>query len=223
MDRKTRQGEKPRNETERGAIVIEATLTLSFFMFAMFTLLSVVQIAYAQSRMSVALTSATKSITEYAHIYFATGMDEAFGGSGGKSSELFGEVGSFLEKIGGELGPISEELSQFVIGAGQSVSATSITDILKNLIGEGLVLGLMDSNLGDGSPGSAETFKKKYHIKNINMLESQVLESGNQVFFRIEYDIEVVKLLNVDYTFKMSTWAYADAWSGVGASSSGGS
>ena len=225
MDQKMRQDAIPWKETERGAIIIEATLSLSFFMFAMFTLLSVVQIAYAQSRMSVALTSATKSITDYAHVYFATEMDKAFSGTGGESSKLFGQVGEFLENVGGELGPISEELSQFVIGAGQSMSATSVTDILKNLAGEGLVLGLMNSNLGDGSPGSAEAFKKKYHIKNISLLESKVLEDGNQIFFRVEYDIEVIKLLNVDYTFKMSTWAYADAWSGVGvsAASSGGS
>lgn len=202
-------------EGERGAIIMEATLSLSFFMFAMFTLLSVIQISYAQSRMSVALTSATKSIAEYAHIYYATALNEAFEGTGGKSSELFGYLGSFLEDVGGELGPISGELEQFVVGAGQAASATSITDIVKNLAGEGLVVGLMNNNLGDGGEKSAERFKQKYHIKDLSLLESKVLEDGNHIFFRVKYRIEVIKLLNIDYSFDMSTWAYTDAWSGA--------
>lgn len=76
---------------ENGAIIIEATLTLSFFMFAMITLLSVIQIAYAQSRMSVALCSATKSIAEYAHIYFATGMDEVLPVRGKELRPVWGD------------------------------------------------------------------------------------------------------------------------------------
>lgn len=202
-------------EGERGAIIMEATLSLPFFMFAMFTLLSVIQIAYAQSRMSVALTGATKSIAEYAHIYYATGLNNVLSGSGGKSSELFGYLGGFLEEVGGELGPISEELEQFVVGAGQAASSTSIADIVKNLAGEGLVLGLMDNNLGDGGENSAERFKRKYHIKDMDLLESRVLEDGNHIYFRVKYRIEVVKLLNIDYSFDMSTWAYTDAWSGA--------
>lgn len=216
MEKTIDRGERTAGENERGAIIVEATISLTAFMFAMFTLLSVIQIAYAQSRMSVALSSATKTIAEYAHVYYATGMDEAFSGTGGKSSELFGQVGGFMEEMGGELGPVSEELAQFLTDAGQATSNTSITDILKNLAGEGLVLGLTNSNLGDGSPGSAERFKQRYHIKDIDLLESQVLPDGkNHIYFRLKYRIEVVKLLNMDFSFNMSTWAYADAWSGV--------
>lgn len=201
--------------SEHGAILIEATLTLSFFMFAIFTLLTLIQIAYAQSRMSVALSSATKSIAEYAHIYYATGMDQAFPGSGGKSSELFGEVGDFLEKVGGELGPISEELGGFMSGAGQAAQNTSIADLLKDAVGSSLVVGLMDTNLGDGSEGSAKAFKKHYRIEGVSLLESKVMENGSDsIFFRVKYKIRVIKLLNIDYSFNMSTWAYTDAWVG---------
>lgn len=216
MVRRVKRAAETGGGGELGAIIMEATLTLSFFMFAMFTLLSVIQMAYAQSRMSVALTSATKSIAEYAHVYFATGLDESFKGSGGKSSELFGQLGSFLQDVGGELGPISEELEQFVTGAGQAAAETSVTDILKNLAGEGLVVGLMNKNLGDGGKNSAERFMRKYHIKDVSLLESSVLEDEtNHIYFRVKYQIEAVKLLNVDFSFNMSTWAYADAWSGA--------
>lgn len=206
---------------EHGAIIIEATLTLSFFMFAIFTLLSVIQVAYAQSRMSVALCSATKSIAEYAHIYYATGMDQALSGTGGKSSDLFGEIGDFLETVGGELGPISEELSNFMSGAGRAAGETSITTLLKNEVGSELVVGLMDTNLGDGSEGSAKAFKKHYRIEDVNLLESRVLENGSgNIYFRVKYKIKVIKLLNIDYAFNMSSWAYTDAWGDTGSTGS---
>lgn len=215
MAHRGKQIAKADGERERGAVIIEASLSLTFFMFTMFTLLSVIQIAYAQSRMSVALTSATKSIAEYAHVFYAVELDKAFEGTGGESSELFGHLGSFLEEVGGELGPMSEELEQFVVGAGQAAENTSVTDIVKNLAGEGLVLGLMNNNLGDGGENSAERFKRKYHIKDVDLLESRVLEDGNHIFFRVKYKIEVVKLLDLDFSFNMSTWAYTDAWSGA--------
>lgn len=206
---------------EHGAIIIEGTLTLSFFMFAIFTLLSLIQISYAQSRMSVALCSATKSIAEYAHIYFATGMDKALSGTGGKSSDLFGEIGDFLETVGGELGPISEELSNFMTGAGRAAGETSIAALLKNEVGSELVVGLMDTNLGDGSEGSAKAFKKHYRIEDVNLLESRVLENGSgNIYFRVKYKIKVIKLLNIDYAFNMSSWAYTDAWGDTGSTGS---
>ena len=60
-----------------GALYIEATLSLSFFMFAMFTLLSVIQISYTQARMAAALDSAAKEIAEYTHICLLYTSDAA--------------------------------------------------------------------------------------------------------------------------------------------------
>ena len=53
---------------QRGAVIVEATLVLPFFMFAMYTLLSVIQITYTQARIAVALDSATKQAAESMHI-----------------------------------------------------------------------------------------------------------------------------------------------------------
>ena len=199
---------------EHGAVVVEATISLSVFMFAMFTLLSLIQIAYAQSRVSVAMCCATKEIAEYSHVYFLSGLDKTLSGTGGKSSEVFGDVGDFLKEIGGDVGSLDEEMGQFISDAGGATASTSITAIVKNLAGSGIVSKLMEANLGDGTPEGAERFKKRYRIENMNMLESDVFSQKNRIAFRVRYDIRVVKLLNIDYCFHMSTWAYADAWSG---------
>ena len=199
---------------ERGAVIVEATISLSVFMFAMFTLLSLIQIAYAQSRMSVALCCATKELAEYSHVYFLSGLDETFSGTGGKSSEVFTEIGEFLQELGGDLGSLNEELGQFFSNGGAATANTSITALVKNMAGSGIALKLMEANLGDGTSEGAKRFLKRYRIEHINMRESDVFSQGNRLAFRVRYDIRVVRLLNIDYSFHLSTWAYADAWSG---------
>lgn len=42
-----------RKENERGAIVVEATLSLTAFVFAIFTILTLVNVYYIQAKMSV--------------------------------------------------------------------------------------------------------------------------------------------------------------------------
>ena len=61
---------KNRGERQRGAIVIEATLSLTAFVFLMFTILSIVDICYVQSKIGVALDSAAKEISQYMYLYY---------------------------------------------------------------------------------------------------------------------------------------------------------
>ncbi len=201
---------------QNGAIIVEATISLSIFMFVMFTMLSVIQIAYTQSRMSVALTCATKEMAEYAHIYYATSTDKALSGTGGKSSEIFGEVGEFLQTIGSQLGSIDSELGQYVSDGGGALSATSITNLATNGIGQALATQLMEKNLVADDIDSAEAFFARNHISDLDLSESKFLENGSpEIFMRAKYKIKVVELLDIDFSFQMSSWAYARAWDGV--------
>lgn len=61
---------------ERGAIVVEATISLSVFIFTMFTILSVVDICYIQSKIGMALDSATKELAQYSYLYYKLGADK---------------------------------------------------------------------------------------------------------------------------------------------------
>lgn len=200
---------------QKGAIIVEATISLSIFMFVMFTMLSIIQIAYTQSRMSVALSCATKEMAEYAHVYYATSMNTSFQGRGGKSSATFEEVGEFLQSVGGELGSIDSELGQYVTDGGTSLSATSITNLATNGIGQVLATQLMKKNLVADKSDSADAFMARNHVSNLDLAESRFLENADpSIFMRAKYDIQVIKLLDIDFTFHMSTWAYARAWDG---------
>lgn len=65
-----------RKDNERGAIVVEATISLTAFVFAIFTILSIVNIYYIQAKMSVALNSAAKEISQYSYLYYKLNVDE---------------------------------------------------------------------------------------------------------------------------------------------------
>lgn len=67
---------------EQGAIVVEATLSLSAFMFFIVVVLSIVNICYAQSKIGVAVNSTAKEISEYSYLYELTGLR-------GKQAELY--------------------------------------------------------------------------------------------------------------------------------------
>lgn len=200
-------------------MIAEATLALPFFMFAIYTLLTIVQIAYTQARMTVALDSATKQLAEYTHIYFVAGMDEVATGKGGMSSNVANEVASFLQQLGEGLGNISEELGQFVDGAGKALQGDSLTALIQDGIGEVVAKQMMENNLRDGTEDSAEEFYRRNRVENVNMFGSKFLEagegsSGKDIFMRVNYDICVIQLLKLKYTFHLSHCAYAQAWAG---------
>lgn len=213
--KQNRKERKRKPNTEKGAVIIEACISLPVFMFVMLTMYSIIQIAYVQARMTVAVDCAAKELAEYAHVYYATGLNKATSGSGGASSEVANQVSTFLTTIGGSLGSINSELGQFVTDAGNAMSGDSLADLGKYAVGKVLGEQMMKKNMTSGSVDTAEAFMKRNHIKNFNMNGSNFLETASKkVFLRANYDIEVIKLLNIDFTFHLSSCAYTEAWGG---------
>lgn len=197
---------------QRGALYIEATLSLSFFMFAIFTLLSVIQISYTQARMAAALDSAAKEIAEYTHIYYACGMAQTFQGSEGMSSGLFNEMADFLDGLGGDISSVNSDLGQFLSGAGGALRGDSLSQWLQSGIGKWLTKKLLEKNMASSAGDTADAFRKRNHIVRDDLDGSRFLEGGSDVFMQVNYDIRVVQLLHIDVTFHMSHCSYAKAW-----------
>lgn len=65
-----------RKSSERGAVIVEATISLTTFIFAIFTILSIVNICYIQARVNTALNSAAKEISQYTYFYYKFGLDK---------------------------------------------------------------------------------------------------------------------------------------------------
>lgn len=64
-------------KNEKGAVIVEAIVALTVYIFAVFTILSIVDICYTQARVSIALNSAAKDISKYSYLYYKFGLDEA--------------------------------------------------------------------------------------------------------------------------------------------------
>ena len=115
---------------EQGAIVVEATLSLSAFMFFIVVVLSIVNICYAQSKIGVAVNSTAKEISEYSYIYDLTGLR-------GKQAELYDKSMTAKETIDNTLtgvttifdsaSSISDNVSNF--------SIDNVNDSLNNISG----------------------------------------------------------------------------------------
>ena len=62
---------------ENGSVTIEATISLSAFMFAIVTLLTIVNICIVQARISYAINTTAREISQYSYLYSLTGLNES--------------------------------------------------------------------------------------------------------------------------------------------------
>ena len=66
-----------RDRKERGAVVVEATISMTTFIFAIMIILSIADIAYVQSRIAVALNGAAGEMSQYCYLYYKFQLDDA--------------------------------------------------------------------------------------------------------------------------------------------------
>ena len=76
MKRENTTGKHQKLAGEDGAVVIEATLSVTFFMFVIIVMLHFVNICIAQARIGIALNQTAKEISQYTYFYSLTGMNE---------------------------------------------------------------------------------------------------------------------------------------------------
>ncbi len=62
---------------ESGSVTIEATISLSAFMFAIVTLLTIVNICIVQAKVSMAINASAKELSHYSYLYSLTGLNGA--------------------------------------------------------------------------------------------------------------------------------------------------
>lgn len=64
-------------ERERGAVTIEATISLTAFLFMFLMIYSLITICRAQAHIQVAIDNTAKEISQYSYLYGMTGIQEA--------------------------------------------------------------------------------------------------------------------------------------------------
>lgn len=210
-------------EGERGAIVVEATIALTAYIFAIFIILSIVDIAYVQAKMQVALNSAAKEMSQYSYLYTTLNLQEHMSGSGGKSSEILESFSEVLNTISKGSANISSELSGMFQTASGTAAGDSAAEYLKDGLGMKLAKQLIKKNLVSYEGDTAEAFLKRNHVSGglsgLNFAYTSFLTDVNQseIDLVVTYKVEVVRLLNMDYEFTFVQRARTKAW-GAGVS-----
>ncbi len=221
--------ERIKNE-EGGAVIVEATIALTTFVFAIYIILSIVDICYVQAKMGIALNSTAKEMSQYAYMYEVFGVSDMMDQKGGEhaSSNLMESFSGFLGKISNSTADFSEKISGVFDGASKQAASDDAAEYLSNTLGMGLAQILIQKNLCSYEGESADAFLRKLHVKDgfsgLNFLNTTFLTdpSHSKVSLIVHYEVEIVRLLDTSYTFKFIQKAETKAWtSGVSASSGG--
>ncbi len=113
-------------KSEKASITIEATISLTTFAFLIITLLTVVNICVAQTKIGMAINSAAKEISHYSYLYALTGFAESHkkvAESGQKTKEEVNEV----------LGSVNTVFTEMQnLGADVKSNPTDISGILSD-------------------------------------------------------------------------------------------
>lgn len=244
---------------EKGAIIVEATISLSAFIFAIFTLLSIIDICYAQQKIAVALNSAAKEISQYSYLYSLTGLNE-------KQKELYNDTEGLRNDIDTTLNGIYD-MSDDLAGESKALksgeldfdrimneisdgkkTSKEIYSVWKNqlkdpktlaigmakmagnelweggktIVGELLAKAFMEKNLVQSSDDTPEAFLKRMRIvpsgssymDGLDFKNSGIMINGSdRIQLVANYDIQVIRLLNLDVKLHFSQIAVTNAWS----------
>lgn len=110
---------------ERGAVVIEATISLTVFIFMMFTILMMVDICYVQAKIGTSLNSAAKEISQYAYLYYKANLDKA-------QAEAAGDAASSKDTIEKTLSGVNEFINS-MSEAGSSASSGDFNGMMDSI------------------------------------------------------------------------------------------
>ncbi len=244
-----------RKDNQRGAIVVEATITLTAFVFTIFTILSLVNVYFIQARMSVALNSAAKEISQYSYLYYAFGINEydAQKSEGTEDSKLTAEktidgVGSMLNSLSeaqnsietGDFETLVSEINDattdvdslvsmyadkladdpkgFILGMGKMAASEFIESNVKAVLGQVLAKTFMQKNLMAYPGDDPDAFLRRYRVVDgMDGLDFQYTSlmaygTSNQIQLCVTYDVSIIKLLNMDFTFTFRQVAKTTAW-----------
>lgn len=244
-----------RKDKERGAIVVEATISLTAFVFAIFTILSLVNIYYIQAKMSIALNSAAKEISQYSYLYYKFNIDDVeadlydedaqdarataedtIDGVGalmeslsnaesdlnsGDFDALVADIESGAESVDSLVTMYADKLADdpkgFIIGMGK-MAGNELKEEVKVILGQVLAKTFMQKNLKANENDDPDAFLKRYRVVDgmdgldFNYTALMAYGTSDQIQLVVTYDVQVIKLLNLDFKFTFRQCAQTTAW-----------
>ncbi len=211
-------------KSEKGAVIIEAALSLSFFMFAMITIYSMFHISLAQARIGAALNATAKEISQYSYVYDLTSLNTkqanlaANGGAAASHlSDDLGEIDGFFDAIGGLASGVSDITSSpentesflyYVLNEGIEQVKGDVTGAIAKM--------LMRKQFGSDPDGFLKGLGVKDGMAGLSFIKTRIFSDGEEksIFLDVRYKVTVVELLNMDLTLNFEQSARTRAWVG---------
>ena len=216
------------NEKERGAIIVEATIALTTFMFAIVTILFVSHICYAQAKIGTVIDGVAKDLSEFSYVYSLTGLADKqskLSSEASRANESIDNVIDNLDDVTGTLGNLKELSSNLI---NDSEMQSSMMALLKNEAAnkaESLVTSLVVKQFAksrlSGTSADCEIVLKRLGIERKAGTYLESIDFGDSVFcvngsaeikVVARYSVKLITLLNVDITFDICQCASTKAW-----------
>lgn len=249
---------------ESGSVTVEATISLSAFMFAIVTILTIVNICVVQAKMSIAVNATAKELSHYSYLYSLTGIPGSqakIGEAAGQTEEkingvlsdvntVFTEIqnigkddreeaqditgmlnglkGSYdnISEAGGSLKEQLEELAKDPKGVAMGLVKIAATDgwnlATSRLIAAPLSKGLCKKNLVSEKNGDIEAYLKHLgvvpdangsYLDGLDFSKSTLFPDGsNEIRVTVSYDVKVIALLPIDFSFHFTQTAVTHGW-----------
>lgn len=253
--------------SENGSVTIEATISLSTFMFAIVTILTIVNICMVQARMSYAINTTAKEISQYSYLYSLTGLNDSqnqlyqagvegtkdvskilsdintvyneienLGNTGKQSTdniddimsawdsavgsvENIQEAGSSLEST---LSDIASDPKNLMFGI-TKLAASEGFDLAKSrLVAAPLAKTLCKKHLVNEEDGDVDSYLKFLgvvpsgtgsYIDGLDFSQSTLFPYGsNEIQINVSYDVKVIPLLPLDFSFHFNQTAITNGW-----------
>lgn len=252
---------KTKMKEEYGSVTVEATISLSAFMFAIVTLLTIVNVCLVQAKMSIAINDVAKELSQYSYLYSLTGIN----GSQSKLAEaakenengidgVISDVGTVFteiqnlgkdkgeravtdlsgtlssleniktsgESLKGSLEKLADDPKSVAIGLLKIVGNDGMDLVKSRLIAAPLAKGLCKKNLKSSRDGNVEDFLKGLgvvpaangsYLDGLDFSKSTLFPDGsNEIRITVSYDVKVIPLLPLDFSFHFCQSAVTHGW-----------
>lgn len=212
--------EKMRRKNQEGAIVIEATIALTTFMFLIVTILSIVNICLVQAKIGTLVHGIAKDISNYTYIYTMTGLNEKEQAISGKADYARNTIDTVTDSSTDTFDAIetltsaaldkefwSSMLNLVAEGGIQEVKGIAIDKVCKMAA---------EKRLSNGG-ADADSYLMKLGIEDgiegLDFTDSVFCAGGgDDIKIIVSYKVHLLELLGVDFDFNFEQCAYTKTW-----------
>ena len=151
-----------RKGRERGSITIEASISLTAFLFAMIGLLFFIRVSRVQAAIQYSLNTAAQSISQYTYLYYAAGLydlEQDIKESGGEAKKTVSQAADYLDQTALGVETVFSSLGGSAGNAAAAFGGGDVGGVIDVFRETGQTLQEQGANIGeqlDGLKGLAE-------------------------------------------------------------------